>query len=61
MGEDGTTSNCPAKYGDKTVPRILVNGKDGRGKGVKQHETVVVKVRKTEDPNAANPLCPNGL
>jgi hypothetical protein len=29
MGDDGTTSNCPAKYGNKTVLRILVNGKDG--------------------------------
>jgi hypothetical protein len=61
VGDDGTTSNCPAKYGNKTVLRILVNGMDGRGKGIKQHETVVVKLPKTEDANAANPLCPNGL
>src|SRR5262245_26329319 len=39
MGDDGKVSNCPAKNGHGTVLRILVNGMDGRGKGIKQHET----------------------
>jgi hypothetical protein len=57
----GANANCPGKYGSAGTLRILINGTDGRGKGIKKGETVVVKLPKTEDPGGANPSCPNGL
>jgi hypothetical protein len=59
VGEDGKASNCPAVYGKGTLLRILVNGTDGRGKGIKKDETVVVKLPKTAPGCGTNGLLYN--